>query len=92
MSLKVTISEELKNVFLSSRKNYNYSLNFLLSSIDLKTCPECMKLIKVFDLSGNRIEVEIDDNNIKTIKSFFGNTENALIEQLLWISILFPEI
>ena len=90
--MKVLISEGLQNAFLSSHKNYNYSLNFLLSSIDLNTCPECMKLIKVFELSGNRVEVEIDDSNAKAIQSVFGNTENALIELLLWTSILLPEI
>ena len=90
--MKVLISEGLRNAFLSSHKNHNYSLSFLLNSIDLETCPKCMKLIKAFDLSGNRVEVEIDDSNVKVIQSVFGNTENALIEQLLWVSILLPEV
>ena len=90
--MKVLISEKLHNAFLSSKKNHNYSLNFLLSSIDLNTCPDCMKLLKEFELLGSRIEVEVDDSNLKLIQSIFGSTDNNLIEQLLWISILFPEI
>ena len=90
--MKILISERLQNLFLLSHKNLNYSLNFLLSSIDLDTCPACVKLVKEFVLLGNRVEVEIDDSNVQAMQRIFGNIENTLVEQLLWISILFPEI
>jgi len=84
--MKVLISKDLQSVIISSGKNINYSMNFFLDSLDLDTCLESMKLVKEFELTGNRVEVEIDDSNVKTIQRVFGNTENALIEQLLWIS------
>jgi len=90
--MKVLINKELRNIFLSSHKNHNHSLNFFLNSIDLNTCSKCMKLVKQFELLGNRVEVEIDDSNIKIIKKIFCNTENAFIEQLLWIAIFLPEV
>ena len=90
--MEVRISENLHNLFISSCKNCDYSLSFLLNSIDPNTCPECMKLVREFTLLGKEVEIEINDNNINTIQRIFGNKENALIEQLLWISILLPEI
>jgi hypothetical protein len=90
--MKVEISEKLNNVYNASHKNYNYALNFLLSSMDLDTCAESLKLVEEFKLLGNRVSIEIDESNIMTIQSVFGNTDNTLIEQLLLVSVLFPEI
>ena len=90
--MKALVSTALCKSFISNHKNHNYSLNLLLNSMDLDTCYECLKLVEEFRLSGDRVEVEIDENNEKAIKDIFGTTENSLIEQLLWISILFPEI
>lgn len=90
--MKVFVSKNLNRAFSSAHKNLNYTLDFLLSSVDLDTCAECLKLIEQFKLSGDRVEVEIDESNIKTIKKIFGSTDISIIEQLLWVSILFPEI
>ena len=90
--MKVLISAALQRAFQENHKNLNYSLSFLLNSMDLDTCSECLKLVEEFRLAGDRVEVVIDEDNVKNIKSIFEITENSLIEQLLWVSILFPEI
>lgn len=90
--MKVFISESLNRAFFSAHKNLNYSLDFLLSSVDLDICAECLKLIEQFKLSGGCVEVEIDEGNLKAIRKIFGSTKSSIIEQLLWVSILFPEI
>ena len=90
--MKVLISDSLKKVFLSSHKNFNYSLDFILSSLDLDTCSNGINLIDEFKLCGDKVEIEIDDSNIKIISKIFGNSESPLIEKLLWVSVMFPEI
>jgi hypothetical protein len=90
--MKIQISEKLNSAYIAAHKNHNYALNFLLSSIDSDTCAECFKLIGEFKLLGDRIAVEIDESNLTTIQGLFENADNDLIEQLLWVAILFPEI
>ncbi len=90
--MKVLISDNLKKIFLLSHKNPNYSLDFILSSLDLDTCSNSIMLIDEFKLCGDKVELEIDDSNIKRIRKIFGNSESQLIEKLLWVSVMFPEI
>lgn len=90
--MKAQISSDLLNIIQASHKNLNYSLNFLLSSIDSDTCAKCMHLVEEFKLSGDRTGVEIDNASIEIIQQVFHKVDNDIIERLLWVSMLFPEI
>jgi len=90
--MKFQISKSLCEAFNEGNKNYNYSLSFLLSSIELDNCSKYFGLIEEFKLGGDCVTVEIDDSNADIIRTSFDDVNNALIERLLWVSILFPEI
>lgn len=92
--MKVKISSELKNLYTKGHKNYNYCLNFLLSSLDLSVCSKAMELIKVFELQGEKVEVDIDDSIIDKFNRIFESDIDYqdYIEKLLWIAIFFPEV
>lgn len=86
------VSQRLQKAYASSKKNANYQLDFLLNSMDLDTCRDCIKLVEEFKLLGEVQELTIDDSNVKRIEKVFGSCEDSLIEQFLWIALMFPEI
>ena len=86
------ISQRLMAAYAASKKNPNYQLDFLLNSIDLDTCNACVKLVEEFKLLGDAQMVTVDDSNAKRIQKLFGCCDNGLIEQLLWVALMFPEI
>lgn len=90
--MNIQISEKLNAAYINAHKTHNYALNFLLSSMDLDHCAESMRLVEDFKLSGDKIAIKIDDENIDIVKKVFGHADSSLVEQLLWVSILFPEI
>lgn len=86
------VSLRLIRAYETSKKNPNYQLDFLLNSIDLDTCNAASKLVEEFKLLGDAHAITIDDNNVKRIQKFYGCCDNGLIEQLLWVALMFPEI
>ena len=86
------ISQRLLKAYTTSKKNANYQLDFLLNSMDLDTCRDSVKLVEEFKLLGDVQELIIDESNVKRIEKMFGCCDNSLIEQLLWIALMFPEI
>lgn len=90
--MQFELSEKLIKKYSEDSKNPNYSLTFLLNSLDPNTCVSAIKLVDVFNLQGNVITYEIDEKNIKIIKTLFKEIDNKLIEKLLWIALLLPEM
>lgn len=85
-------SKELIKHYATSKKNPDYQLDFLLSSIDLNTCNTCLSLVEVFKLSGDAQAVILNDDNLRRIEKLFGRCDNSLITQLLWVALMLPEI
>ncbi len=90
--MQFELSEKLIKKYSEDSKNPNYSLTFLLNSLDPNICVSAIKLVDVFNLQGNVITYEIDEKNIKIIKTLFKEIDNKLIEKLLWIALLLPEM
>lgn len=90
--MKFNICKKLNDLYKESNKNINYSLEFLLNSIDLNAVENAIKIIEEFKLTGGTVEVVIDENNIQLLRKYFNFIDDTLIERLLWVSILFPEI
>ena len=92
--MKISVCKALIDVYKESGKNHNYCLKTILDNLDYDTLGPSMKLVDSFGLVGEKAEVEIDDGSIKTISKLIGKTDDLglLIEQLLWLALLFPEI
>ena len=86
------INQKLMDAYKQHGKNPNYALTFLLNSIDAGVCADNMELISSFVIEGDTGVCEIDESNLCAVMSIFGSAEAYLIERLLWIALLFPEI
>ena len=91
--MKVKVSNELSKIYKLSHKNWNYSLDLLLGSLDLKTCRQCVTIVDDFSLSGEKSEIEVDNPLVERVESLFaGSRDDLLIEKLLWMAAMLPEI
>ena len=90
--MKFNLNSNLLNAYKTSNKNPNYSLSFLLSSLNLNSCNLAIDLVDTFNLSGEATAFEIDNSNTQTIQKIFKKIDSALVERLLWIALFFPEI
>jgi hypothetical protein len=90
--MKLTVSTKLIDSYKANSKNPNYSLSFLLNSIDPSICADGLGLVETFKLAGAAVEYEIDDKNIRVMQQLFGNVDSTTVERLLWVALLFPEI
>lgn len=90
--MKLALNNKLIESYKANGKNPNYSLSFLLNSVDSRACAKGVGLIETFKLEGAAIDYEIDDKNIRGIQQLFGKADNGTVECLLWVALLFPEI
>lgn len=90
--MKLTVSTKLIESYKANGKNPNYSLSFLLNSIDPSVCADGLGLVETFKLAGTAVEYEIDDKNIRAMQQLLGNADSTTVERLLWVALLFPEI
>lgn len=90
--MKLTVSTKLIDSYKANSKNPNYSLSFLLNSIDPSVCADGLGLVETFKLAGAAVEYEIDDKNIRVMQQLFGKADSTMVERLLWVALLFPEI
>ncbi len=91
--MKVKMSSELSKIYAASHKNWNYSLNLLLGSLDLETSSSCFAIIDSFVLSGQKVEIEVDDPLIEKAEGLLNShMDHQLIEKLIWIAAMLPEV
>mgnify|MGYP005758151191 CR=1 FL=1 len=90
--MKLALNAKLIESYKANGKNPNYSLSFLLNSVDPSVCADGLGIVEAFKLAGAAVEYEIDDKNIRAIQQLFGNTDSTTVERLLWVALLFPEI
>lgn len=86
------LSNKLISAYSDNGKNPNYSLTFILNSVDPSICAAGVALIDSFAISEEKVSFEIDDNNIYTLKSLFGGVDAPLIEKMLWMAFMLPEM
>ena len=86
------LSKKLISAYNENGKNPNYSLTFVLNSVDPNTCLAGARLIDSFVISEDRVSYEIDDSNIRALKSLFGSVDAALVEKMLWMAFMLPEM
>lgn len=90
--MRFELSKKLISAYIENGKNPNYSLTFILNSVDPNTCITGAGLIDNFIISNDKVSFEIDDNNIRALKSLFGDAGAVLIEKMLWIAFMLPEM
>ena len=90
--MRISLHNALISSYKEHGKNPNYSLSFLLNSIDPGTCVAAVKLINEFSLLGETTEFEVDEKNILIVNQLFSRVDATLLEQLLWAALLLPEI
>jgi len=90
--MKIEISQKILSAYKNSGKNPNYSLNFILNSLDSSVCKEWVTLPDNFEFQGATFTFEIDEKNVKIVQALFGQIDTTLIERLLWIAYLLPEM
>ena len=90
--MKLMVSTKLIDSYKANSKNPNYSLSFLLNSIDPSVCADGLGLVETFKLAGAAVEYEFDDKNIRVMQQLFGKADSTTAERLLWVALLFPEI
>lgn len=86
------ISKVLYNLYDEKVKNINYSLQQLLDSLDRGTSSEALSKISSKN-SEETVNIMIDEVNLKKINLFWKKEiNNEIIEILLWIAVMFPEV
>lgn len=90
--MKIAVSRQLLDAYVSSDKNPNYALTFLLSSLDISSVSKFMPLSGSFAFNGTKSEFELDTKNVQTVQKIFGYADAPLVEKLLWVAALFPEV
>ena len=90
--MRFELSKKLISTYKENGKNPNYSLTCILNSVDPCTCAAGVTLIDRFVISEDKVSFEIDDNNIRALKSLFGSVDAALIEKMLWMAFMLPEM
>ena len=60
--------------------------------MDPRVCAAGAALIDGFVISEDKVSFEIDDNNIRALKSLFGSVDAALIEKMMWVAFMLPEM
>ena len=90
----VNVSVNLLNIYKENRRNYDMALMTLLDSFDNATFRSAFSAIDAFALLGQKAEITIGAAAVEQIKQTFECEEisDQLINELLWIAVLFPEI
>lgn len=92
--MKVNISNDLYKIYKIQHKNIEYALNTILDTFDPDSYYKGFILLDKFCLKGSKIEISIGEDLYKKIQDCFEDIKisEELIESLLWISVLFPEV
>lgn len=90
----VKVSANLLNIYKENRRNYDIALMTLLDSFDNATFQRAFSEIGTFTLLGQKTEITIGASVTEQIKQAFQCEEisEKLINELLWIAVLLPEI
>lgn len=90
----VKVSANLLNIYKENRRNYDMALMTLLDSFDNATFQRAFSEIDTFTLLGQKTEITIGASATEQIKQAFQCEEisEELINELLWIAVLLPEI
>ena len=88
--MKFKINFKIVELFNKSSKKYNYMIDWLLSSVDDNLIKYSLSIVKVS--SDKTITVDINDDNCERIKEIFGEINDCIVEKLMTVALMFPEV
>jgi len=88
----IQIGKRLNDIYASSHKNFDYALDFVLSSIDVDCCKSALDAVEEFELIGEKTSANINEKTIEKINKTLGYSDDKTVERLLWMAVMFPEI
>ena len=95
MNMKLIINELIINEYKKAHKNFDYALDTLMNSLDPKHYLDVYNIVSEFKIKdSNYQEVEIGEEVIERIRNEFNKNliDSSVIELLLWVALLFPEV
>lgn len=92
--MKVLVSKVIKELYQKNHKNYEYALESVINGFDPECYESAIKDVVEIKVNSEKVEVEVPDSAIHSIKELLGIDEvkTETIELLLWVAVLFPEI
>lgn len=90
--MRFDLSKKLISAYREHEKNPNYSLTFILNSVDPRACATGVGLIDSFIIFDEKVSFEIDDSNIRAMKALFGSADADIVEKMLWMAFMLPEV
>ena len=88
--MKFNINSRTIELFKKNSKKYNYMIDWLLSSVEDNLIKYSMSIISV--LPEKTVAVDIDDDNCERIKEIFGDINDEIVEKVITIALIFPEV
>ncbi len=92
--MKVRISKKLSDLYGEQHKNFDYAINSALNSFDPDSFVTCFNIVNNFELDGEKCEIKLGNELVGRIASDLGtdNLDDKIVELLLWIGAVFPEV
>ena len=90
--MTIKIAKRINDIYVSANKNVEYTLDFLLSSIEVDCCKKAIDAIEEFTIIGEKTSIDISDKIVGMVNKVLGCSDEKTIEKLLWIAVMFPEI
>ena len=88
--MKFNIDSKTIELFKKNSKRYNYMIDWLLSSVEDNLIKYSLSIINIS--SGKTIIVDINDDNCERIKDIFGEINDEIVEKIITIALMFPEV
>lgn len=88
--MKFNIDSKTIELFKKNSKRYNYMIDWLLSSVEDNLIKYSLSIINIS--SEKTIIVDINDDNCERIKEIFGEINDEIVEKIITIALMFPEV
>ena len=92
--MKIKVYKDIYNLYIKSHKNFDYAIDGILNSFDPECYEDALANILELKLNCERVELEISENIVRKIREALNldKVKDELIEVLVWVAVLFPEI
>lgn len=88
------VSKKIMTLYRSSKRNHDLALHTILNSFDPDTYETAFEIAGIEMNPCESEKIEIGEESYRLLTESFpkNRIDNMLINQLLWIAVLFPEI
>ena len=92
--MKIMVSQKIKELYTKSNKNTDYALSCIINSFDPECCERALHDVAEIKFNSEKTPIDVSERTIQEIKELLceSTITNEVVEILLWITVLFPEI